>query len=381
MSAMAKGDNPSAPGDGEPAALRLSGTDIWSSEADDALVCRAVREETHDVKTFVLSPRNRRRFQYRPGQFLACAFNIGGETIHRCYTISSAPTRPDTISITVKRVAKGLVSNWLHDNLRAGAQVKALGPMGEFSCFAHPASRYLFRSGGSGVTPLMSMARTFHDLAEPRDVVFVHSARTSADIVFREELELMARLNPSFRFAPICGTATPTAPFNGLRGRLSAAILSVIAPDFLTREVFVCGPAPYMEAVREMLAASGFDMTKHHEENFDFAALSAGARTHTVVAETALDAATGLQSYRVEFVKTRRVIECSENLTVLEAAMRAGLRLPSSCAKGMCGTCKSKIVSGTVEMSHAGGIRQREIDAGMALLCCSKPTSDLVVER
>jgi ferredoxin len=83
----------------------------------------------------------------------------------------------------------------------------------------------------------------------------------------------------------------------------------------------------------------------------------------------------------VEFVKTRRVIECSENLTVLEAAMRAGLRLPSSCAKGMCGTCKSKIVSGTVEMSHAGGIRQREIDAGMALLCCSKPTSDLVVER
>jgi ferredoxin-NADP reductase len=368
-------------GDGETAALRLSGAEIWSSEADDILVCRAVRAETHDVKTFVLSSRSPRRFQYQPGQFLTYAFEIGGETIHRCYTISSAPTRPDTISITVKRVANGPVSNWLHDNLRAGGQVKALGPLGAFSCFAHPAARYLFLSGGSGITPLMSMARAFHDLAEPSDIVFVHNARTSADIIFREELELMARLNPNFRFAPICEAATPTAPFNGLRGRLSAQMLSVIAPDFLTREVFVCGPAPYMAAVREMFAARGFDMRRHHEESFDFAALSASERADATAAEAALDAAPALRSYRVEFAKTRRAIECPENLTVLEAAKRAGLRLPSSCTKGMCGTCKSRIVSGTVAMNHAGGIRRREIDAGLALLCCSKPTSDLVVER
>jgi ferredoxin-NADP reductase len=381
MTALADANRANVWSDGEPAALRLSGADLWSSEADDALICRAVRDETHDVKTFVLSPRIPRRFQYQPGQFLTYAFEIGGETVHRCYTISSAPTRPDTISITVKRVAGGPVSNWLHDNLRAGGQVKALGPMGAFSCFAHPAPRYLFLSGGSGVTPLMSMARTFHDLGEPRDIVFVHSARTSADIIFRDELELMARLNPGFRFAPVCEAATPTAPFNGLLGRLSAEMLRVIAPDFLTREVFVCGPAPYMAAVREILAACGFDMARHHEESFDFAVLSASERSDAVAAETALDAAPTLRSYHVEFIKTRRAIECPENLTVLEAAKRAGMRLPSSCTKGMCGTCKSKIVSGTVNMNHAGGIRQREIDAGMALLCCSKPTSNLVVER
>lgn len=380
MNAMADADLAKAPS-GEPGALSLAGSEPWSSEDDDVLVCRAVREETHDVKTFVLSPRSPRRFAYQPGQFLTYAFEIGGEIIHRCYTISSTPTRPDRISMTVKRVVNGPVSNWLHDNLRPGGEVKALGPMGSFSCFAHPAPRYLFLSGGSGVTPLMSMARAFHDLAEPADIVFVHNARTSADIIFREELELMARLNPGFRFAPVCETATPAAPFNGLRGRLSAAMLGVIAPDFLTREIFVCGPAPYMAGVRQMLVASGFDMARHHEESFDFATLSASERSDAVAAEDTLDAAPSLRSFRVEFAKTRRAIDCPENLTVLEAAKRAGMRLPSSCTKGMCGTCKSRIVSGTVNMNHAGGIRQREIDAGMALLCCSKPTSDLVVER
>jgi ferredoxin len=65
----------------------------------------------------------------------------------------------------------------------------------------------------------------------------------------------------------------------------------------------------------------------------------------------------------------------------LAAAKAAGLRLPSSCTRGLCGTCKSRIVSGTVDMKHEGGIRQREIDQGLALLCCSKPTSDLVIDR
>jgi len=111
-----------------------------------------------------------------------------------------------------------------------------------------------------------------------------------------------------------------------------------------------------------------------------FATLSATEKQEVAAEEAVLDGAP-VKSYRVEFSKTRRHVDCPENLTVLEAAKRAGLRLPSSCTQGICGTCKSKLVSGTVNMNPAGGIRQREIDAGLALLCCSKPTSDLVVER
>jgi glycine betaine catabolism B len=364
----------------EAAARLLAEAQPWDSETDDVLVCRAVRQETHDVRTFVLAPRDPRLFAYKPGQFLTFTFEIGGETIHRCYTISAAPTRPHAVSITVKRVPGGPVSNWLHDNLKPGGTVKALGPMGEFTCFDHPAEKYLFLSGGSGITPLMSMARTFHDLALPRDVVFVHSARTPADIIFRAELDGMARHAPAFRFVPVCEADAPAEAWGGFRGRLSRAMLEQIAPDFREREIFVCGPSPYMAAIRAMLREAGFDMSRHHEESFNFEELS-GAEQAAVIEAEAAEAAPAKRMFRVEFARTRRVIECPEDMFVLEAARKAGIRLPSSCTKGLCGTCKSKLVSGTVEMKHAGGIRQREIDAGMTLLCCSKPTSDLVVER
>ncbi|WP_244630875.1 hybrid-cluster NAD(P)-dependent oxidoreductase [Aureimonas sp. ME7] len=354
---------------------------LWDCEADDTLVCRAVRQETHDVKTFVLAPSTPGRFRFQPGQFMTYAFEIGGETLYRCYTISSPPTRPDRLSFTVKRVPGGPVSNWLHDNLRPGMRIRAVGPMGEFTSTAHPAPKYLFLSGGSGITPLMSMARTFGDLGGGEDVVFVHSARTPADIIFREELEAMARVDEAFRFVPIVERVGPLAPSSGLRGYLTRAILDLVAPDFREREVFVCGPAPYMAAVRALLAEAGFDMRRHHDESFDFSALAVEEKAEAMEAETQLEAEAAVKTYRVEFTKTRRTIEVPADMTVLEAAKRAGMRLPSSCAKGLCGTCKSKKVSGTLEMAHQGGIRQREIDAGMVLLCCSKPTSDLVIER
>ncbi|MDF2618138.1 MAG: Oxidoreductase FAD-binding domain protein [Xanthobacteraceae bacterium] len=378
----------------DPAALRLSG-DLpeWNPEADDALIVRAIREETPDVKTFVLAPKDPCVFRYQPGQFLTLDLSIGGENINRCYTIASAPTRPHTISITVKRVPGGPVSNFLHDNIRVGSALHAVGPMGDFSCFAQgtpsPSPKYLFLSGGSGITPLMSMARSFHDLAEPRDLVFVHAARSPVDIVFRNELELMARNQPgSFRFAPICEADSPREPWHGLRGRLNLGLLNHIAPDYKEREIFVCGPSPFMAAVRDMLKIAGFDMSRHHEESFDFAELAKAEPEVAAEVEIAEGVqavqealAPGVTTYTIEFAKQKRSIECRSDMFVLDAARRAGVRLPSSCAKGLCGTCKSKLISGTVDMKHGGGIRQREIDAGMALLCCSKPTSDLVVDR
>src|SRR3712207_8666615 len=81
------------------------------------------------------------------------------------------------------------------------------------------------------------------------------------------------------------------------------------------------------------------------------------------------------------FAKSGRTVPCDESTTILAAARAAGLRLPSSCTRGLCGTCKTRKVSGEVEMNHQGGIRQREIDAGLILLCCSKPRADVTVER
>jgi len=350
----------------------------WDSDRDDALVVRRIRQETADVKTFVLAPEAPTRFAYEPGQFATFEFEIDGARINRCYTLSSSPTRPDAVSITVKRVPGGPVSNYLHDRIAPGAVLRAVGPMGDFTCVRRPAEKYLFLSGGSGVTPVMAMARAHFDLATGANIVFLHSARTPADIIFRRELEHMAAREPTFRFAAICKADAPFEPWHGLRGRLSRAHLEAVAPDFREREVYVCGPGPYMAGVRELLREAGVDMARCHEESFLFADLAAAEPEAS--AEAVTDVAPA-RAFKVTFRKSGRVIDCPADMNVLEAARRAGLRLPSSCTKGLCGTCKSKLVEGAVDMRHGGGIRQREIDAGMVLICCSKPTNDLVIER
>lgn len=350
---------------------------LWDPERDDALICAAVREETHDVKTFVFAAPEPRRFDFRPGQFMTFDFAVEGRQVPRCYTIASAPTRPDRIAITVKRQPGGVVSPWLHATMRPGARVAVAGPMGDFCAAPEAAAKRLLLSGGSGVTPLMSMVRASYDLAEGgRDIVFVHAARSPADILFRAELGGMARHWPGLRTAFVCEADSPEESWSGHRGRLSLPMLRLLAPDLLEREVFCCGPAPFMAAVRAMLDEAGFDRARYHEESFDFAALPGPVRSDVARAEAELE--TG---FSVAFTRSDRVIQCPATSTVLDAARAAGLRLPSSCTKGMCGTCKSRLVSGRVDMNHAGGIRQREIDAGWVLLCCSRPLEDLVVDR
>jgi ferredoxin-NADP reductase len=295
--------------------------------------------------------------------------------VNRCYTISSAPTRPDRISLTVKAVPGGPVSDWLHTNLKPGARLSALGPMGDFHWTPTSGARVLFLSAGSGITPLMSMTRAAVDLSTDADIAFVHSARSPADLIFRDELDLMARQASGLKVTHICEGDAAGEAWGGYRGRLDLPRLELIAPDFRTREIYCCGPSPYMAAVRDLLQAAGFDMTRYHEESFDFAELTGG----TVVDVPDEDSAAKL--WKVEFTTSRRTIEVPADRFVLETAKAAGMRLPSSCTKGMCGTCKCRLVSGTVEMTPAGGIRQREIDQGLILICCSKPTSDLVIER
>jgi len=348
---------------------------LWQADEDDVLVCCQRRQETEDVVSFLFRPQHPALFRFNAGQFLTLEIEIDGETVNRCYTISSPPTRPDRLSITVKRVPGGKVSNWLHDHLRPGMSLRALGPAGEFCAGLHPAPKYLFLSGGSGITPLMSMSRSMYDLGEGSDIVFVHSARTPRDIIFRRELGALAATQPGFRNAFVCERPGDEADWAAPTGFLTLPLLALIAPDFAEREVFCCGPAPYMAAVRAILAEAGFDMRRHHEESFTFADLAEGEAAQPVEA-----ADTG-EGHTVEFAKSGVTARCAPGQSVLEAARVAGLRLPASCTKGVCGTCKSRLVSGRVDMTHGGGIRQREIEQGLILPCCSMPLTDLVLDR
>ena len=347
--------------------------------ADNPLICCHIVQETHDVKSFFFKPEKFANFQFLPGQFITLELSINDEIIHRSYTVSSSPVRPHTISITVKRQPDGVVSNWLHDHLKVGDHVAVLPIAGDFSCSNHVAKQHLFLSGGSGITPLMSMSRSFYDLAENTDIVFIHSARTPEDIIFRQELDLIAFNQPNFRTAFICGKVD--AAWAQPTGYLNIDLLKQIAPDFLQREIFTCGPSPYMAAVRNMLKNADFNMLHYHEESFNFDEMSAHLDADAeAIAKPNLPAVNGT-GFSVDLTKSGATISCAADQFVLNAAHNAGFRLPSACSKGLCGTCKSKLISGIVDMKHNGGIRPREIEQGLFLPCCSKPLSNLVVER
>lgn len=356
----------------------------WDCEKNNVLICCQIRQETHDVKSFFFTPQEASVFKFLPGQFITLELTIDGEIINRSYTISSSPNRPHVISITVKLKPNGVVSNWLHDNMKVGMPISALGPSGDFTCVLHPAQKYLFLSGGSGVTPLMSMARSFHELAEDADIIFLHSARSPADIIFKHELDLIAFDQPHFQPVYICAKVDKSPnwrlqPEFISEGMLTAENLKLSAPDFLEREVFTCGPAPYMSSVRHLLATAGFNMAHYHEESFTFDELPAEIQSNVQAEE--ISHQNNAKTFSVELSKSGTTIQCAPDQFVLDAARAAGLRLASSCSKGLCGTCKSKLISGQVDMKHGGGIRQREIDQGMFLPCCSKPLSNLVIEK
>jgi ferredoxin-NADP reductase len=345
---------------------------------DDLVVLRCVQtlQVTHDVRTFVFEETRGSLGQRRAGQYLVLAVMVDGELLERCYTISSPPTRPFRVTITVKREPGGVVSNWLHDHLRDGLEVRARGPYGSFCPSSPGLTRHLFLSGGSGATPMMSSLRAFVDLGGPMDVAYVHSARSPVDILFRSELDHLASFDsPQARVAVahICENDSDDEVWSGPKGRLTADVLLQLVPDVAEREVYACGPLPYLEAVREIVARLGVPDDHYHEESF---VVSAPAP----VPSADQPAAAVAGGFAVEFARSGKTVECEPGATLLTAALRAGIPLASSCGEGVCGTCKLSKLSGEVEMSHQGGIRPKEIAAGKILVCCSVPLSDVVLD-
>lgn len=348
-----------------------SAKEFWDPETDDELVCIDIHDETHDVKSFTFVSPQRKQFAFSAGQYFLFEPGLGNEDDGRCYSISSSPSRSNAITITVKRVPGGRISNWFHDELKPGAPVKASGPLGRF---VRPAARkFLFISGGSGITPVMSMLRDLADQMEPVDAVFLHAARTPRDFVFKEELFNIASRLKGVRLHLLPENVGDERWWPGLTGRISKEYLSLAVPDMAKRVVLCCGPSPFMATAQALAAELGVPATRYVEESFGAAVIDD--------APIAVDERKTPQSFEVRFSKQGRTIDVPADQTVLSCAKRAGLRIPSSCANGICGTCKSKLVSGTVDMRHGGGIRQREIDAGMFLPCCSRPLSDLVIDR
>ncbi|MNF58122.1 NADH oxidoreductase hcr [compost metagenome] len=355
-------------------------TQTWSNGRHLVRCVKAI-QETWDVRTFCFMAEQPVLFFFKPGQFVTLELEIDGQPIMRSYTISSSPSVPYSFSITIKRVPGGKVSNWLHDNLKEGDELAVHGPVGLFNAIDFPTDKVLFLSGGVGITPVMSMSRWFFDTNGNVDMVFVHSARTPKDIIYHRELRHMASRIENFKLHLICEKYEIGETWSGYRGYLNQRMLELIAPDFMEREVFCCGPTPYMHAIKRLLESNGYDMRRYHEESFG----ATPADIREEVKELAAEAADAppvpiADQHQVEFTSTGKSIRVNPGETVHAAAAKLGLHIPKACGMGICGTCKVMKTAGEVSMEHNGGITDEDVAEGYILSCCSVPQGDVVID-
>lgn len=369
---------------------------IWSGDEISAR-CVQIISETHDVKTFRFVAEPELLFDFKPGQFVTLKLPIEGNPAIRSYSISSSPSRPHTLDITVKRVGAvndgsppGVASNWLHDQLKVGMRLPMQGPFGSFNCIDHPADKLLLISAGSGITPMMSISQWLSDFAANTEIVFIHVARTPRDIIFRQRLALLAAQHPHFKLAFTLTGNAAHVPWMGYRGRLSPSLLAAICSDFCDRTTFVCGPAGFMESTKALLAGEGFPMENYFEESFgpSAAAKKAISKNSTlrkpieeVSAAVLSPVAEGAQSkLSVEFSASKKVIDCDPSDTLLDAAEQAGVAIASGCRMGSCGACKQLVAQGEVCYDiEPRGLSESDRAAGQVLPCIAKPVGRVVL--
>ena len=341
---------------------------VWNGAAA-LLTVTAVIQETHDVFTYRLQGEPLCRFAYWPGQFCTIALQIDGKRVVRSYSISSTPTRPYALEITVKRVDGGLVSNWMADNLRRGSTLEVAGPKGHF-CLepGRIAPKLLLLGGGSGITPVMAMARYLTDVSAATDVRLLSCVRSSDDLVFGAELALIETRQPGFTHTHI--VSSPDARWSGPSGRLNADLLLELAPDFAERTVHMCGPAGFMAGARALLEGLGVSSTRIHQESFGG---TRAAPAGPVVLEG--------EGYRIDFAKSGKQGQMRQRKPLLEVAEDAGIELPYSCRSGSCGECKVKLLKGDTEsIAEQAGITAQERQQGWLLTCVCVPITDCVLD-
>jgi ferredoxin-NADP reductase len=308
---------------------------LWSGGVTSLKVADII-EETADAKTFRLVGEKPLLFSYRPGQFVTLLLTIDGEHLERSYSISSSPSRPHVLELTVKREPRGRVSNWLCDHVVPWERLTIKGPAGKFSCFDYPASKMLFIGAGSGITPLMSMSRWIADTSADVDVKFLASFKSPADIIFRKELELISARHARFRVAITLTSAWPrrTESWTGLTGRFDKSMIQALVPDVDERHVFLCGPEPLAAEVRRILQELGFDQAKLHSESFGSSRVAAAGERVRKPLELSEP------RHRVHFIKSDRTVETDETVTLLELAEAHGIEMDCSCRTGSCGECE-----------------------------------------
>ncbi len=310
-------------------------------------------QETHNAVKITFKNLDSIPFAYDSGQYVVVSDYVENKLISRCYSICDDPAT-GKLSIGVKRVKNGKLSNHLLDTIKRGSKIRVSGPYGKFILPKDNGKPLLLIAGGSGITPIISILKTFLRTSNNK-VTLLYGCQTFEDVIFKEELDELQNLY-SERFDYLLS-------YEILDKECQYKYLKNLETETLC---YVCGPKPMMEASKETFQKIGIPTSHLNFEEFAYEVKELIGKEYEVNAK--------VHERNVEFS-----VDVSE--TILEASIRAKKDLPYACGMGQCGTCKTKLVSGDVVWKNKDEISllQNELDQRYILPCVCSPKTNITL--
>lgn len=347
------------------------------------LQVREVRRETDDTVSVSLDvPKElKEEYAFTQGQYLTFKITLNGEEIRRNYSICTSPMEDD-LRVAIKRIEGGLFSNYANNTLKAGDILEVMTPLGRFFTKLDPnnSKSYVAFAAGSGITPIMSHMKTILSVEPKSEFTLFYGNKFTSTIIFREEIEdLKNEYMERLRVFNIL--SEEASEFDFLQGLIDVDKCQIFFKYFIEPEsideVFLCGPAPMVEEVRNAMTAAGVDRSKLHSELFASPQQLAERKSEKPKAVKK----EGFQAHVkiiIDGHATEFVMDAAEG-NILDAALKNGADLPFACKGGVCATCRAKLDKGEVDMDVNYSLEHDELERGFILTCQSHPKTDHVV--
>ncbi len=347
------------------------------------LKVKEIRKETADCVSILFDVPNElaQEYQFKHGQYLTLRETIGGEDIRRSYSICSG-VYDGELRVAVKKVEGGIFSSWANELLKEGDVLRVMTPMGAFTSEIEPEKKkkYLLVAAGSGITPVLSIAKTVLKSEPGSEVCLIYGNRWFNTIIFRDELEdLKDRYLGRFRVFHVLSGEPNEIPL--FHGRIDGEKCEGFGKAFIDLksidQVFICGPEPMIRSVSESLEKVGVNKENVHFELFASPGQIKPKDTTVIEKKQPSD-----RMSKVSVVYDGQQVDFEmpmNGMPILDAAQRHGMDIPFSCKGGMCCTCRAKLESGTAEMIVNYALEPGEVENGFVLTCQAVPTSDEVL--
>ena len=343
------------------------------------LQVKEVIQETEDAATIYFWHPLNEQIKYKAGQFITLIVPAdNGKNVRRSYSMSTSPHADTSIGVTVKRVKGGLVSNYLLDTVKKGDFIEVIEPMGRF--YFEPdadSRRHLVLIGaGSGITPLMSIAKSALKMEPKTKVSLLYGNRTPESIIFWEKLlELERDYKDRFQVTHIL--SQPPKDWTLERGRIHQANATLFLKEehdvhFTEEHFYMCGPEGMMEEMEKIYKLYNIPEEQLHKEHFNAPMLEEEA---VVTSENPA----GPKEVKILYDGKDYLFKVLAHQTILEAALEMDIDLPYSCQAGMCTACLGKCTQGKVSLDEEDGLTESELKEGFILTCVARPQSENVI--